>query len=171
MNQRLDYIAATTPKNMLQNKVVKMTPNQLFQEYMPGLTELTQAHFGGKVAYAVVKNYQLGDRAVRAIEKDRLDILRQYVQFDEKGAMVINNDEGVAPGTPRFKSPEAEQQCRAEVNRLGMEGQYDVSVHVVPASLINDMPNIRPAVLLMTQCMWEDAPEKESVDSPDQTTN
>ena len=139
---------------MLQSRVVKMTADQLFREYMAGLEQLSRTQLTGKLAYGVMKNFQFASRAAKKAEDDRISLLRKYAVLDEKGNFVIDKSEGAPAGKCTFPSADLEKECQIELAAMGAKNLYDVNVHVMNEDLIAEVRSIQPAVLMMTECMW-----------------
>jgi hypothetical protein len=144
--------------------VIRMTPRVLEESYLPALQEVAQNPYGGKVAYAVLKNYRYATRLARKIEKYRLDLVHKHAQKDEKGAIkTTTSPEGrvVAELTD-----EGRQAFDAEIQAYYNESLHDLQVHRASEQEIIGMNTVRPATLIMLAPMFEADPEDVQKDPP-----
>lgn len=153
---------------MLQNKVVKMTAEQLFREHMTGLEQLSRTPLTGKLAYGVMKNFQFASRVAKKAELDRISLLRKYAVLDKDGGFVLDKSEGAPAGKCTFPDAEKEKEFQIELSAMMANKLYEVPVHMISQDLIPEMQSIQPAILMMTECIWQGAPDGEPDPNPEQ---
>lgn len=132
---------------------VKITPQVLEGQYLPGLEEIMQSEFSGKVAHAVRKNYQFARQTFSAFQRVRAALWAKHCQVDDLGNVrTSKNDEG--QDVVMFKSEESEAEFAQDIRKTYQESLFTMRVHRVFESEITNMAKVRPAALMMLDPMF-----------------
>lgn len=157
----LGYIWAKQTENM---ETVQMTPRVLEESYLPALQEVAQNLYQGKIAYAVMKNYQEALKMRTKVEDFRNATLRELGETDDKGELVLIPQEG-RPHQVKM-SDEAKKKFEDVMTRHYTDHLYDLRVHRVSEQHICEEQKIRPVVLVMLAPMFNKEEEAVEITQP-----
>ncbi len=133
-------------------QTVQMTPRVLEESYLPALQEVAQNIYEGKIAYAVMKNYQEALKMRAKVENYRNAVLKDLGEKDANGDLVLLRQEG-RPSQVKM-SDEAKAEFESIMVKHFDNELYELRVHRVEERHICEEQKIRPVVLVMLAPMF-----------------
>lgn len=144
------------------NHTIKITPQELTNNYMPALQQMGQMPLDGKTAINVMRNYQFADSVRKKFEHERLAILDKYSLKDAQGRTVTSkNAEGFE--VAEFQNEEASGLFNKEVGDIFTKKQYELSIHRIDLKHIEEIRGgVQAQILVALSDVW--FPEEEEAE-------
>lgn len=130
---------------------ISITYNELWNNIVPALHNLSRMPLQGKLGYAVGKNLISLDKEMARLDEARRVLAMEHAKIDADGSLEL--DEG---GKPQFSSEEAEKNFKQALEAL-LEEKREVRVHRFDGRLFEGVSNFPPAIMLaLSPLMFED---------------